>query len=233
MVNVETIVAIVGGIAFLVGLFGGGVKAKEILIPRLPAWSRTLSCIVGLALMGEAIWLTRSPATVPNPAQQPSQILLTVAPWTAMPPALAPSATILPTSIPQIIIPTATALIAQPSATPQTGVVLVQTVRDYYSAINDGRYTVTWAMLSDHFKETHNSPQKGGYAAYVKWWDSVARVDVGKVSVVKQTGDLATVFAELSYVKNGKQIDDTTPYIQLIFDPTAQEWLFYDKGSSP
>lgn len=76
--TVPIILAIIGGIALLIGLFGGGVKAKEIEIPKIPGWPRLFSTIVGIILLSVSIWLSRPlppneiatptpPATAPEP----------------------------------------------------------------------------------------------------------------------------------------------------------------------
>ncbi len=43
-----------------------------------------------------------------------------------------------------------------------------------------------------------------------------------------------TVFAELAYLqRDGRQVLDGEPYIQLMLDPATGEWSFWDKGNSP
>jgi hypothetical protein len=108
-----------------------------------------------------------------------------------------------------------------------------QTVADYYSAINDRHYQRTWSLLSDHFKDIFNSKPDGShdFDGYVQWWDSVAQVYVGQVSVVEQVGSRAVVIADLRYyLKDGRVINDAKPRIQLEWDATHRTWLFYDKG---
>lgn len=61
--NLQIVLAITGCIALLIGLFGGGVKAKEIEVPKIRVGARILSSLVGIALIGIAIRL-------PNPIQQ-------------------------------------------------------------------------------------------------------------------------------------------------------------------
>jgi regulation of enolase protein 1 (concanavalin A-like superfamily) len=63
-ITLPIILAIAGSIALLIGLFGGGVKAKEIEVPTLARGPRILSSLLGMGLIGIAIWLS------PNPAQQ-------------------------------------------------------------------------------------------------------------------------------------------------------------------
>ncbi len=52
------VLAIAGSIALLAGLFRGGVKAKEIEVPTLARGSRILSSLLGIVLIGIAIWLS-------------------------------------------------------------------------------------------------------------------------------------------------------------------------------
>jgi hypothetical protein len=92
-------------------------------------------------------------------------------------------------------------------------------------------------MLSTRFKDKFNCCRSDGsydFNAYAAWWDSVARVDVGEVRLIRQTDGNATVYAELSYLmKSGDHIADDQPYIQLVFDPATHGWLFDDKGVNP
>ncbi|HEY5731146.1 MAG TPA: hypothetical protein VIS72_13920 [Anaerolineales bacterium] len=78
--TVPIVLALIGGVALLIGLFGGGVKAKEIEIPKIPGWSRLFSAVFGIILLGVSVWLYSSPpsggiatltALVPN---QPTDI---------------------------------------------------------------------------------------------------------------------------------------------------------------
>jgi hypothetical protein len=49
------VLAIAGSIALLVGLFGGGIKAKEIEVPTLSTLPRILLTVFGIALIGTGI----------------------------------------------------------------------------------------------------------------------------------------------------------------------------------
>ena len=62
MLSVPMVVAVVGGIAFLVGLLGGGIEVKEVRLPQMPGWARLLSSVTGVMLIGIAVWLS-SPNT--------------------------------------------------------------------------------------------------------------------------------------------------------------------------
>lgn len=130
-----------------------------------------------------------------------------------------------PVTTPAVILPTRAA----------TGAAPEQAVRDYYAAINNRQYQVSWSMLSDHFKNKCCTVD-GQYdlRGYLKWWDSVAGVMVGDIRLIERNGGTAKVYAELSYrLKTGVLTPDPNPYIQLTFDATTGAWLFYDKGPSP
>lgn len=70
--NLPVVIAITGGVALLVGLFGGGVKAKEVVVPRLSTLPRIFSSLIGLILIGIAIWLSPIPQAEVPPTQIPS-----------------------------------------------------------------------------------------------------------------------------------------------------------------
>jgi hypothetical protein len=55
--TLQIVLAIAGSVALLIGLFGGGVKAKEIEIPKIRVGPRILSSLVGVALIGISIGL--------------------------------------------------------------------------------------------------------------------------------------------------------------------------------
>ena len=82
------ILAIAGSVALLIGLFGGGVKAKEIEVPTLARGARILSSLFGIGLIGIAIWLSQTPL--------PQTGSPTSVPMATTEPALSP---IMPTSI--------------------------------------------------------------------------------------------------------------------------------------
>jgi len=72
--SVPTVIAVVGGIALLVGIFGGGVEAEKIKIPTINARIRVFSAITGMVLIATAVLLS-SPellSSVPPTQQLPS-----------------------------------------------------------------------------------------------------------------------------------------------------------------
>ena len=89
MMTLPIVLAISGCIALLVGLFGGGVKAKEIELPRISTFPRISSGIFGIALIGIAIWLSLAPN---GPSQAPIATLTSIPSFTTNIP-LTPSMT--------------------------------------------------------------------------------------------------------------------------------------------
>jgi len=101
MLNVPTIIAIIGGILFLLGLTGGGFEVRETKMPLMSAGARILSVFAGLGFLGIATWLsllpgqlafstsklsaTSSPATTPTLSTPPptittsNKVVLTIA----------------------------------------------------------------------------------------------------------------------------------------------------------
>lgn len=67
------VLAIAGSVALLVGLFGGGVKAKEIEVPKISPASRILSILMGVAMIGVATWLA-FPTILPSSDATPAPI---------------------------------------------------------------------------------------------------------------------------------------------------------------
>ena len=106
------VLAIAGSIALLVGLLGGGVKAKEIEVPTLAPGPRILSSLMGIGLIGMAIWLSQHPQT-----QAESPLSTPIATTEPAPPQRTPTS-ITPTNTPTetpTIPPTNT-----PSPTPES-----------------------------------------------------------------------------------------------------------------
>ena len=116
--TLPNVLAIAGSIALLIGLFGGGVKAKEIEVPKISIGTRIFSSLVGMALIGIAIKLpnpplvpeppTSMPVSATEPVLTPPQIIPTASAPTNGPtdapsntPTNAPSDT--PSPIPEII----------------------------------------------------------------------------------------------------------------------------------
>ncbi len=81
--DASAIFAILGGIALLVALFGGGIKAEKIEIPTVSGKNRVLSGIVGISLLSISIWLSspttkhQTSSTMPQETQMATQSIVT------------------------------------------------------------------------------------------------------------------------------------------------------------
>jgi type II secretory pathway pseudopilin PulG len=101
----------------------------------------------------------------------------------------------------------------------------VEFVREHYEILNQRQYEVAWNRLHPIFQN-----EAGSYSEYVRWWDSVSRIEIGKVSVVRETDTITVVNAELSYVmKRGDVVKDTKPNLSLIGDGSAAGWKIMSK----
>ena len=113
-VTVPIVIAAIGGIAFLVGLFGGGIQVKEIKLPKIPGWARLLSSLTGVMFIGVAAWLsspnTASPTApsatpvavvtpTPYPTHTPYTTYTPYPTYTPVPPTLTPTTIPMPTPI--------------------------------------------------------------------------------------------------------------------------------------
>jgi len=149
--TLQIILAIAGCIALLIGLFGGGVKAKEIEIPKMRAGSRILSSLVGITLIGTAIlypWppQTAEPSTTtPVLREEPASPAVRELPPPPLPTELPTEApTEVPTTTPintptnMTPLPTATYTPPPPMATDTPSPISLQLPSDYPGWIDTG-----------------------------------------------------------------------------------------------
>lgn len=109
-ITLPIILAIAGCMALLIGLFGGGVKAKEIEVPTLARGARILSSLLGIVLIRTAIRLSfpystpaaPPPTTTPVPPTEfaPTQIPTTSFATNTSTPTDISTATQIPTNPP-------------------------------------------------------------------------------------------------------------------------------------
>lgn len=115
------VLTIAGCIALLVGLFGGGVKAKEIEVPKISVLSRIFSSLVGVALIWAGTQLPSLPDSL-TPTETVTPILPTATSFpssTADLPIVLTTPSAPPTSTP--ITPTPT-FVPSPTNIPPTQV---------------------------------------------------------------------------------------------------------------
>lgn len=77
LMNLPVILALAGCAALLMGVFGGGVKAKEIVVPKLTTLPRIFSSITGLVLIGVSIWISSMPSAEGSQVQTPTTVIPT------------------------------------------------------------------------------------------------------------------------------------------------------------
>ncbi len=111
-----------------------------------------------------------------------------------------------------------------------------QAVRTYYELVSQQRYDLTWALLTDSFKQRFNCCAPNyNYSGYTQWWDSVNYVDFGDVRTVSQNGDRAVVYAELYWVMNTgvRSGISGNPYIEVVYDNASGAWRIDDTRATP
>jgi hypothetical protein len=123
-----------------------------------------------------------------------------------------PTATSIPT---ETLIPT-----AADTLSPE------EFIRGYFRAISESNYTQAWDMLSDHFKNLHNS---SGYQPFVDWWSTIDQVEVLSVNVKSQSANSAQLEAELAYYfKNGQVDSYDLMEFDLLYDSSVGSWFIDD-----
>lgn len=107
--EVSAIIAVVGGVAFIVGLFGGGFEVKEIRFPKIRDWLRVVSVIVGLVFIGVSVWLQYlDPLRQAESTPKPGAEVATLDTPTVIPAAPTDTLTLEPTGTPTVEPPTPT-----------------------------------------------------------------------------------------------------------------------------
>ncbi len=110
-----------------------------------------------------------------------------------------------------------------------------QAVRNYYALVSEGRYDLSWAQLTDGFKQKFNCCAPAyNYTDYVAWWDSVNTVELKEVTIISQTGSRAVVYVQMVYLMNDGRRSSVVndPYIELVYDSALATWRFEDKRAT-
>jgi hypothetical protein len=100
-------------------------------------------------------------------------------------------------------------------------------IANYYTNINRRNYQLSWNDLTRHFQTKETSLEKG-WVEYVKWWQSVARVDVDNTKIVSQSQDRAVVDVKLRYLMQSGRY--TSGYLRffLVNNSEGNNWLIDD-----
>jgi hypothetical protein len=85
----------------------------------------------------------------------------------------------------------------------------------HYRSIDNKELEKSWSNLSASFKGSNLTK---GYKEYTEWWNSVDKVYIGNVEVVKISDTSSIVKADLSYkLRGGRVMDDKKKYISLVW----------------
>lgn len=105
-VTVQVVLAILGGIALLLAILGGGIEVKgQVVIPKMPGLPRIISFLVGAVLIGIAIWLIVPPddhPPTPTPTMAAVLIVSTPSPTETLTATATSTPTFTPTPSPTV-----------------------------------------------------------------------------------------------------------------------------------
>jgi serine/threonine protein kinase, bacterial len=98
----------------------------------------------------------------------------------------------------------------------------------HYQLIQNNQLDQSWTDLSTSFQGSNLAQ---GFQEYKKWWNSVNRIDIGRVETVDNSVSSAVVKADLSYtLKSGRVMSDQKKYIYLVWD--NDKWLINGKSET-
>lgn len=123
---------------------------------------------------------------------------------------------------------------SQPSSTPNTVAsneqqikspqAAEQTIRDYYSAINNKQYSTAWNFLTPQHQNNGESHPKG-FDSFTEWWVQVAQVNIRQLTSEKTSSETAIVDSQSRYtMTSGRSIPSSVRYF-LVWDASSQRWL--------
>lgn len=204
-----------GCVALLAGLFGGGVKTKDIELPKISRLPRTLSGLVGVVLIAAATWLYIRPSSPSTP--QPTETPTPVSSATSTPPASTSTASPAPaTSTPSS---SASPTPIAPDPTNPTGF-----LRYYFDLLTDHRnYSDAWNLLTRKFQKQFYSSD---FLAYEGYWGTVKQVNLDNVQVTQLSATSVDSQVEMTLVMTNGQTQKLTAKYRLVYDSNARTWMF-------
>jgi hypothetical protein len=112
-----------------------------------------------------------------------------------------------------------------PTDIPTQSPVPEEFVRQYFQLIEQRAYSQTWAMLTTHYRQQHNST---GFQPYVDFWNTVTSVSIVNAQTVSQNQQSAQMKAQVSFIfTNGKSSTQTITF-SLVSDAANGGWLIDD-----
>jgi hypothetical protein len=98
----------------------------------------------------------------------------------------------------------------------------------HYRSIDNREIDKSWNDLSPSFKGSNLGK---GFNEYMEWWNSVDKVYIGDVRVIKSSKISSVVKANLSYkLRSGRIMNDKKKYIYLVW--TDGQWLIDGKSET-
>jgi hypothetical protein len=102
------------------------------------------------------------------------------------------------------------------------------TIVNHYKSIDKKELEKSWSNLSPSFK---GSNLTRGFKEYIEWWNSVDKVYIGDVRVMRSSDTSSVVKADLSYkLQSGRIMDDKKKYIYLVW--ADGKWLIDGKSET-
>jgi hypothetical protein len=231
--NLPLLLALTGCIALLAGLFGGGLKLQEVVIPTIPQLPRVFSGLAGIALIAMATWLYARTA-VPS-APQPTEVAKTVAlssPESSSPANVSPqppAPTDTPTPLPPAAATEAPTLAITATLSPSATPIVANPknpagfFRYYFSMITDRRdYGDAWQLLSRKYQQK-NYPN--GSIEFGKYWNTIDSVDLNSIQVTPVTTSAVDCSVDATFHTKAGAADQVTATYRLIYDLTQQTWM--------
>ena len=188
--------------------------------------------LISLSVAGVIIWLSLGRSSNATQATQVAFQRQTEQGVTAISPTIT-----IPTPLPALsTVPPLPTLVSVATQNTALHPAPDQAVRTYFQLVSQQRYSLTWPLLTDAFKQKFNCcAPTYNYSGYTSWWDSVNNVDFGDVRLFSISGDRAVVYAELYFVMHSGERSalDSNPYIDLVYDAATGNWRFDDKRAFP
>jgi hypothetical protein len=211
--NVPLILVLTGCAALLAGLFGG-IKTKDIEVPTLARTPRIVSSLVGVLLIGAAMWLYIRPSgpPVPPPTQTPEPV--SSATFTPLPET---TGTAAPTAATAAATASATPIVPDPTNP-------VGFLRYYFNLLTDSRnYGDAWKLLTRKYQRQFYS---GNYTSYGSYWGAVAHVNLESVQITQLTAASVNAHVQMTLIMTSGLVEPLTADYHLIYDPNARTWMF-------
>jgi len=94
-------------------------------------------------------------------------------------------------------------------------------IKSFYRKINERELNDAWLMLS----EKRRSKQEKGFQSFREWWgDTVEKVNLEKIKLIREDANSAEVEVVTSYIINQKKVDEKPIIFRLAMNPAKHSW---------